>query len=168
MNRILLTSALALTLAGPALASDQLARSLGVEPGVYSTSELIALRSAVEDDNFAQANAIRAGGNDGFTASTKSVTSSSAQLAASVGVEPGVYSNAQLIALRSAIENDDFAQANAIRNSVGEGFSASTKSGVSAGTAQLAASLGVDAADYSRAELVRLKSVQSSDNGRGE
>ena len=168
MNRILISSALAVTLAGPALASDQLARSIGVEPGVYSTAELIALRSAIEGDDHAQANAIRAGGNNGFTASTKSATSSSAQLAGSVGVEPGVYSAAQLIALRSALESDDHAQANAIRKGADEGMTASSKSGVSAATAQLAASLGVDPSDYSRDELARLHSVQSSDNGRGD
>ncbi len=50
MHRIIATAALvATTLAAPALADDQLARSLGVEPGAYSLTELSLLRQARED-----------------------------------------------------------------------------------------------------------------------
>lgn len=51
MRRTLTLAALAATLAMPALANDQLARSLGVAPGVYSTAELSLLRQAREDHN---------------------------------------------------------------------------------------------------------------------
>lgn len=163
MKRILLTSALALTLTGPAFASDQLARSLGVEPGVYSTAELIALRSAYEDDQFAVANSILNG------SATDGEASSNAQFAASVGVDPS-FSTADAAALRSAYEEGDYATVNFILEAGGidENVSVSSKSGISAGRAQLAASLGVNASDYSLAELVELRSVQSSDNGRGD
>ena len=163
MNRILLTTALALTLAGPALASDQLARSLGVEPGVYSTSELIALRSALENDEQAAARAILS------RDVTKGAVDSPAQLAASVGVDDS-YSLADVAALRSAESDDEQAAVNFIRESGGvtKGVTTSTKSGVSAGQAQLAASLGVNPTEYSLSELVKLKSVQSSNNGRGD
>ncbi|RYH07728.1 hypothetical protein [Tropicimonas sp. IMCC6043] len=163
MTRIALTSALALALAGPALASDQIAGSLGVAPGAYSTAELIQLRSALEDGHQAQANAILAG------TVTDGATPSPAQFAASVGLD-GSSSVATIAALRSARENNEQATARALLDtgSVRDGFSASTKSGVSAGRAQLAASLNVDPAEYSLAELVRLKSIQSSDNGRNE
>ncbi|MDV7144552.1 hypothetical protein R3X27_17885 [Tropicimonas sp. TH_r6] len=163
MNRILLTTALALTLAGPALASDQLARSLGVEPGVYSTSELIALRSALENDEQATARAILSGDV------TKGAVGSPAQFAASVDVDDS-YSLADVAALRSAESDDEQAAANFIRESGGvtKGVTTSTKSGVSAGQAQLAASLGVNPTEYSLSELVKLKSIQSSNNGRGD
>ena len=49
--RALALAALAGTLAAPALANDQLALSLGVQPGVYSTAELSLLRQAREDEN---------------------------------------------------------------------------------------------------------------------
>lgn len=163
MKRIALTTALALTLAGPALASDQLARSLGVEPGAYTTADLIRLASAAEDHNQAQVNAILAG------EVTSGATESPAQFTASVGLE-GTHSLATVAALRSAQETDEQAAARAIRASgnIDEGVTASTMNGISEGRAQLAASLGVNPADYSLAELVRLKAVQSSDNGRGE
>ncbi len=146
MNRIVLTTALVLSLAAPAFASDQLAQQLNVEPGTYTTAELVALRSAIETDNHAAANAIRS--------------------------NPGGFDNVddatvQANALRSAEQDDEHATANFLRKTGGsDTFTVSTKSGVSAGQAQLAASLGVDAADYSLAELVKLKSVQSSGNGR--
>jgi hypothetical protein len=146
MNRIVLTTALALSLAAPAFASDQLAQQLDVEPGVYTTAELVSLRSAIENDDHATANAILS--NPG-------------------GFNDVDNATVQAINLRSAKQDDEHAAANFIRaNEGGETFSASTKSGISAGHAQLAASLGVDAADYSLAELVQLKSVRSSENGR--
>lgn len=45
MKKILVTL-IALTAAAPALANDQLARSLGVEPGQYTLSQLVALKDA--------------------------------------------------------------------------------------------------------------------------
>ncbi|SDJ61250.1 hypothetical protein [Aliiruegeria lutimaris] len=163
MKRTVLFTALALTLAGPALASDQLARSLGVETGVYSTGELIALRSAVENGEHAKANDILSG------SITKGRIDSAPQFAASVGADSS-YSTADVIALRSALEKNEQQTAGFIRNNAGvdDGFVASSKSGISAGHAQLAASLGVNAADYSLSELTSLKADQSSNNGRGD
>ena len=63
MNRIALTTALVLSMAAPAFASDQLAKQLNVDPGVYTTAELVSLRNAIENDDHAAANAIR--GNPG-------------------------------------------------------------------------------------------------------
>ena len=55
------TAAIAVALSAPAFANDQLAASLGVEPGVYTTSELAALRNAKEnDDHQAYRNLLRA------------------------------------------------------------------------------------------------------------
>ncbi len=146
MNRIALTTALLLSLSAPAFASDQLAKQLNVEPGVYTTAELVSLRNALESDDRAAANAILS--NPGGFGSVDAET-------------------VREIALRSAEQDHEQAAANYLRNGGEIGnFTVSTKSGVSAGHAQLAESLGVDAADYSLAELVKLKSVQSSENGR--
>lgn len=146
MKRIALTTALALTLAAPAFASDQLAERLDVEPGVYSTAELVAIDRALQDDNQAVANAILSNPG-GFNQ-----------------VDPATIN---AIALTSAEQDDEHAAANHLRKTEDFGnLSVSSKSGVSAGQAQLAASLGVDAADHTLAELVKLKSVQSSENGR--
>ena len=52
MKTLALTTALVAALAAPAaFASDSLARSLGVEPGAYTTAELIQLRQAMEENN---------------------------------------------------------------------------------------------------------------------
>jgi len=62
MKALILTTAIAIGFAAPSFANDQLARSLGVEPGAYSTAQLIALQAAQEDDSFDFANHIRSGG----------------------------------------------------------------------------------------------------------
>lgn len=52
MKTIALATALTAALAAPAaFASDSLARSLNVEPGAYTTAELIQLRQAIEDQD---------------------------------------------------------------------------------------------------------------------
>ncbi|MEM8632695.1 MAG: hypothetical protein AAGF74_15790 [Pseudomonadota bacterium] len=45
MKTLTLTAALAALLAAPAFANDQLARSLGVEPGIYTTAELAEMQN---------------------------------------------------------------------------------------------------------------------------
>ncbi len=55
MKKIIAT-ALVLAAATPALANDQLALSLGVEPGQYTTAELVVLKSrATQSGNGAEA-----------------------------------------------------------------------------------------------------------------
>jgi hypothetical protein len=48
MKRIIITTALALAIAAPAVASDQLARSLGVEPGAFTAAELATIKGVRE------------------------------------------------------------------------------------------------------------------------
>ncbi|WP_227284160.1 hypothetical protein [Boseongicola sp. H5] len=108
MTRIALTTALALSLAAPAFANDQLAASLGVDAGDYSVAELIQLRSALENDDHSHVAFLLNGGSE--TISTQSFAApafANAQLAASLGVDAGDYTLAELIQLRSALENDD-------------------------------------------------------------
>ena len=80
MTRTLIAALAAATFAAPALANDQLARSLGVEPGVYTTAELIQLKDAAEvSDN---EGTVFFGDGFAFNASN-----GAAQLAASLGVD---------------------------------------------------------------------------------
>lgn len=52
MTRLLLAALVsAAALTTPAFANDMLARSLGVEPGVYSLNELTNLKTALENDD---------------------------------------------------------------------------------------------------------------------
>ena len=102
MTRIALTSALVLALTAPAFASSQLERSLGVEPGVYSFSELAAIKGSFDTDtgyNIPEA---------GSVVSTQSVGSSGAkaQLAASLGVNAEDYSFAELAAIKGSFDTD--------------------------------------------------------------
>lgn len=63
MKTIALTTALVTALAAPAaFASDNLAASLGVEPGAYTTAELIQLRQAMSDNDHAEVAFILNGG----------------------------------------------------------------------------------------------------------
>ena len=111
MTRTLITAALAAaTLAAPAVANDQLARSLGVEPGVYSVSELAQLKTAIEENNDQRVDLIT--GGTGEVLSTQSPAGDfgagqSDQLARSLGVEPGVYSLSELAQLKTAMEEND-------------------------------------------------------------
>ena len=93
MKRIVLTSALLAALAAPAFASTQLELSLGVEPGVYSTAELIDLRRAVENDDKARINFILSGGPSG------SVSQNVASVEASIerAIEEGDYRQAAFL-----------------------------------------------------------------------
>ncbi|WP_425051985.1 hypothetical protein [Psychromarinibacter sp. S121] len=47
--KTIIAAALALTVASPVLANDQLARSLGVEPGQYTLEQLVAIKAAQDE-----------------------------------------------------------------------------------------------------------------------
>ena len=150
MKRIALTTAIALGLAAPAFANDQLARSLGVEPGVYTTAQLVELKDAVE----ATGNDARVFFADSF-AFTADATAGADQLAANLGVEPGRYSVAELAILKDAstrVGNDARIHFDA---------QASFVSDANAGAEQLAASLGVPAGQYTPAQLALLKDAST-------
>ncbi len=108
MMHIILTSALALAIAAPAFAGDQLARNLGLEPGAYSNAELATIKGVREG----------ASNSDADTAaslevlyaddviSTQSVQGSSGnQLARFLGVDPADYSPAELAVLKGNFED---------------------------------------------------------------
>jgi hypothetical protein len=50
-RRFVITALAAVTLAAPALAQTQLERSLGVQPGLYTTAELVRMRTAAQEND---------------------------------------------------------------------------------------------------------------------
>ena len=77
MKALVLSTAIVLGFAAPSLASDQLARALGVEPGQFTTAQLFALDRALEDDDRDTANHILQGGGN-----VRGLTAAGAQFAA--------------------------------------------------------------------------------------
>lgn len=161
MTRIILASALALAIAAPAVANDQLARNLGQDPGVFTTAELATIKGIREaatstDAQTAQTlESLFAGG----VVSTQSVAGpAAAQLALNLGID-GDYTTAELATIkgiREAATSTDTLTADALV--AGTGGVVSTQSVESnAAKDQLARFLGVDAADYSLAELAVIK-----------
>jgi hypothetical protein len=153
---------LALT-AAPALASsgtDQLALSLGVQPGALTASELTQLQSAINDDDRTRIDFIldRAAGNVGRadTSGAGYVSAGKSQIAAQVGVEAATFSTIDLIRLQDALRSGDEDTAAFILNGSDNGDVATDRGTVTPGKAQLAASLGLNAAEYTTAELSKL------------
>ena len=113
------TSILALAAAAitaPAFADPA---SLGVEPGVYSVDQLVQLKG-LDDSDHAERKFILdnpEGPNAGVA--SRSGTGASAgtdKLAASVGVEPGLYSLEQLIQLQGLGDGDNATRTHILNN----------------------------------------------------
>ena len=66
MKTLVLSTAIALGLAAPSFANDQLAAALGVDAGQYSTAQLIAADRALQDDDRDLARHILSGGGSVF------------------------------------------------------------------------------------------------------
>ncbi|MBY6046851.1 hypothetical protein KUV47_08430 [Vannielia litorea] len=120
------TSILALAAAAitaPAFADNaSLARSVGVEPGVYSIEQLIELKSLNDGENAQRKHILDNPEGTGAEVSSKSIiggSSASDKLAGSVGVAPGVYSTAQLIELASLDDGDQARRAFILENPAG-------------------------------------------------
>jgi len=158
MKRLVLTTAIVLGLAAPALADDQIARNLGVEPGQYSQSELARLK-AVQDskdsgeyDRFAALERKFAG--DAVSTQSVGVEPGEAQLAANLGLDPNDFTLAELVrikAAKNAGEYDEVAQ----YISMYAGETVSTQSaGGNGGQRQIAARAGIDPDTHSLTETV--------------
>lgn len=161
--KTLVTSALILaTLSGAALASSavpgvnagdaQLALTAGVEPGRYTRGELIAIIDAKRENETATAQYFLSGANRVSAASNDSA--GAVQLALTAGVEPGQYTVAELVQIIDAKRENDTDKLNFILSGTNRQGEAA---GVSPGKAQLAALAGVNAADYTLAELIQLQ-----------
>ncbi|MCR8724030.1 hypothetical protein [Frigidibacter sp. ROC022] len=158
-----LLAVLAVVAAAPAFAADvsagdaQLALALGVEPGVYTTDQLIRLNNA-RQENDAETTRFILASPGGYLSSTDSATVSpgEAQLALSLGVEPGAYSLADLTRLEQARQDNDAETERAIltgevHNPVSEAVTPAKE--------QLAATVGVNPADYTLAELTAMNAA---------
>jgi D-serine deaminase-like pyridoxal phosphate-dependent protein len=140
------------------VANDQLAARAGVEPGAYSTAQLIQMITALEEGDNAAYRFVRDGGAEVVSSQSPfgGARPRNDNLAATAGVEPGAYSTAQLIQMIMALEEGDNIAYRFVRDGGAEVVSSQSPGGlrpVSQGKAQLAASLGVDPNDYSVAEL---------------
>jgi len=160
--RTLMMSAAALALtAGIAAANpgtQQLAASAGVSATDYTQAQLIQLLEAQRDNDTARVRFIMAqAGQDSMTRSDMGagVVSNDAQLAASAGVEPGRFTINELQRLILAQRENDTQSIDFILSGQNraEGNPAEV---VTPGQAQMAASLGVDASQYTMAELTQL------------
>lgn len=171
MKLLLVATLAALTFGAGAQAShgsDQLASSLGVEPGKYSLSQLARLKALrgddydqyqikeiVENPEKAQSN-LRTGHRNAFDSNSPGWNN----LALSLGVEPGRYSPQQLVALKSAKVDNDQSRIAFITSG---GHPETGTSEVSAGAVQLALSLGLEPGLYSLNQLVRIRGYIKDD-----
>ncbi|MDD8022506.1 MAG: hypothetical protein PHX82_05310 [Paracoccaceae bacterium] len=130
----------------------QLAARLGVDASQYSMSQLVALNIAKSDDNRAAPFSLTPVGEASGT------TAGDRQLAAQAGVNAANYTTAELVALNDALRAGKFDAAEAI---ISHGGKDRTDT-ITAGRAQLAAQAGVNAADYTVAQLVAM-SPRTSD-----
>lgn len=134
---------------------DQLAAAAGVSGEGYSVSVLQRLIEARRDNDQALISLLKAQRDSGVTRSDMGGTSAgAAQFAATLGVEPGRFSLNELARLERAIANEeqeeiDFILSGTIREQGATGAS-------NPGTQQLAAILGLNAADYTLNELTAL------------
>jgi hypothetical protein len=157
-HKLIQAAIAAAMLATPALASDQLAAAAGVEPGVYSTAELMQMISALEEGDNTAYRFVRDGGSEVVSSQSPfgDAQPRNAQLAAAAGVEPGAYSTAELARMIAALEENDSQTFRFVRDGGSEVVSSQSPDGIrpaNAGKAQLAAALGVDPDDYTIGQL---------------
>lgn len=145
MKTAFIITAAALALGAPAAAQSQFAAALDVEPGQFTQAELIQLDRAYEENDMARVNFILSGGSNLDAATIERR-----------GVE---------LAIDRAIEEGDAAQARGLAAARLAELSDTTLSSrgeeVIPGWLQtVAADLGVDAADFTRGELLALARYQ--------
>ena len=159
MFKSILTPALiALTFAstGAAFAASpssdaQLAASAGVTAGEYTAAELQSIIDARRDNNMSALNFYLSGANRTGDAQGDS----SGQLAKIAGVAPGTYSASELAMIIEAQKDHNTSKAAFVLSGANRRVAADA-SVVTPGEAQIAASLGLDPAQYTLAELTRL------------
>lgn len=157
MKTTLIASALVAAIAAPAFAAGtQLERQLGVEPGVYSFTELAAIKGSYDTDTgyvFPVEN--------GNVVSTQSVgiSPAHAQLAANLGLDANEYSFAELAGIKASYDSED-------------GYTVPAKGGIvstqnvgsTAARDQLAGTLDIDATGLSFADVAAIFGARNSAN----
>jgi len=154
MKRTLIASALVAAFAAPAFANSQLEQIIGVEPGVFTSAELAAIKGSFDTDTGYNIPA-----RDGVVTSSQSVAGNAgaAQLAAQLGVNPADYTVAELAAIKGSFDSDM-----GYNIPVRGGVVSSQSVGISAAHAQLAAAEGVNPADYTLGEVLSLKAQREN------
>ncbi len=158
---VALTSPFAGTaMAGDTAGAEQLARLAGVPAGEYTVAQMVQLQEARREGDKAAEAFILSKGKSAVSRSDKAegaaVSSGAEQLARLVGVEPGAYSVSEMVRLQTAISEGD---RQTIAFILGGSKSRDTVNDigvVTPGKAQLAASLGLDPAAHTTAELATL------------
>lgn len=164
MFKSIITPALiALSLAGAASAGQvstdaQLAGSAGVAAGQYTTTELQSIIDARLDNDQTALNYYLSGANRSETKGD-----SSGQLAMLVGVAPGAYSASELQMILDAKRDNEPSQAAFVISGVNR-KAVDAVGTVTDGKAQIAASLGLNPADYTLAQLAALDAERLAKN----
>ena len=152
--------------AAPAFANDQFAKSIGVEPGVYSLSTMIQIDQAQkENDRATLAHLLKRK----IDAQVSRSTTFDGQLAASAGASGSSLSANELVQLNEALEDvhSNPERVDFIRNGGSDGAVHNDRGVVTGAKVQLAAPLGVDPAAYTTAELSTLAAKKfNSDNNK--
>lgn len=130
---------------------DQLARSLGVDASQFTVAQLVQLNEAKRANDAEAWNFIISQAAGAVSASDPAAVGN-VQRAKALGVEPGHFTSAELSQLEVAKRNGDTEVWNFIVSGQNRKVAAGPEV-VTPGKAQLAASLGVNAADYTLAEL---------------
>lgn len=160
---ILALTVVALTapLAGTAFAgqgADQLAAQLGVPADTYTVAQMIQLQEARRDGDKSAEAFVLGQGKDGVSRSTMSgdisTSKGAEQLARTAGVTPGAYSVNELIRLQNAIRESDSQAIAFILGGSNGGNTGNDIGIVTPAKVQLAASLGLDPAAHTTADLV--------------
>lgn len=164
MKSIAILTAALLT-AGAAHSQDvsagkaQIAAALGLDASQYSLAELSVIAEARRDNDREVGQFYVSGANRTVSGGIGEVSPGKAQIAAQLGLDPAEYTLTELGQIETALKLDRDATAahfvshrnRDTRGAAGE---------VSPGKAQLAAALGVDADDFSLAELSALNAAR--------
>lgn len=163
MKSIVILAA-ALIAAGAAQAQDisagkaQIAAALGLDASQYSLAELSVIADARRDNNREVGQFYVSGANRAVSGGIGEVSPGKAQIAAQLGLDPAAYTLAELGQIKAALKLErDATAAHFVshRNRDTRGAAGA----VSPGKAQLAAALGVDANEFSLAELSALNTA---------
>jgi hypothetical protein len=138
----------------------QLASQAQVNAGDYTVAEIAAILDARAEGDAETEAYILSHGNREAAEPVEVVTQGEKQIAASLGVDATKFSLAELAAIKTAREEGDDA-GEAFVLSHANRAEANSAEVVTAGEFQIAASLGVDPAEYTLAELSVMASVSN-------
>jgi hypothetical protein len=133
----------------------QLAVLAQVDAGDYTTAEILAILSARSEGDTAGEEFVLSHANRAEANGPEVVTPGEKQIAASLGVDPADYTLAELTMMSAARSEGDDAGQDFVMSHASRA-EANPAEVVTAGEVQLAASLGVDPADYTLAELTAM------------